>query len=125
MPVIGILSSARAIPGYHHLRQTVSEINEAGSPVQLRFALMLGSVAVGALVFAIAKSDGARAVRRSAVAASLIGAMHISAAGVALFAYPHPLHNLFGLSELIGYPAPLAFALLQCRVACLIRPGGA
>ena len=31
--------------------------------------------------------------------------------GVGVFAYPHPLHNLFGLSELIGYQAPLILAL--------------
>jgi hypothetical protein len=34
-----------------------------------------------------------------------------SAAGVGLFAFPHPLHNVFGVSELIAYQAPLAFAL--------------
>jgi hypothetical protein len=37
--------------------------------------------------------------------------MTITVAGVAYFAYPHPLHGVFGLSELIGYQAPLALAL--------------
>ena len=37
--------------------------------------------------------------------------MALSAAGVGIFAFPHPLHNVFGESELIGYQAPLAFAL--------------
>jgi hypothetical protein len=37
--------------------------------------------------------------------------MAISCAGVGIFAFPHPLHNIFGLSELIGYQAPLAIVL--------------
>src|SRR5215469_18421714 len=38
------------------------------------------------------------------------GSIH-GAAGTGVFAYPHPLHNIFGISELIGYQAPLVFAL--------------
>jgi hypothetical protein len=30
---------------------------------------------------------------------------------VLVFAFPHPLHNVFGISELIGYQAPLGIAL--------------
>jgi hypothetical protein len=41
--------------------------------------------------------------------------MAVSAAGVGIFAFPHPLHNVFGESELIGYQAPLAFALAWRR----------
>src|SRR5690606_8266793 len=44
--------------------------------------------------------------------AILAGAMAVSVIGVAVFAHPHPLHNVFGLSELVGYQAPLLFALL-------------
>lgn len=40
-----------------------------------------------------------------------MAAMAFSAAGVGVFAHPHPLHNVFGLSELIGYQAPLALAV--------------
>jgi hypothetical protein len=63
------------------------------------------------LVFA----SGVRAVSIKAghgrLAAYLIGSMALSAAGVGLFPFPHPLHNVFGKSELIGYQAPLALAL--------------
>ena len=41
--------------------------------------------------------------------------MGLPAAGVGVFAYPHPLHNIFGISELIGYQAPLVFALTWRR----------
>jgi hypothetical protein len=41
--------------------------------------------------------------------------MALSGVGVAAFAYPHPLHNVFGLSETIGYQAPLFFALTWRR----------
>ena len=38
--------------------------------------------------------------------------MAISTAGVGLFAYPEPLHNIFGMSETVGYQAPLVAALV-------------
>jgi hypothetical protein len=41
--------------------------------------------------------------------------MAVSVAGVGVFAFPHPLHNVFGISELIGYQAPLALALTWRR----------
>jgi hypothetical protein len=65
--------------------------------------------------FEVAAGDFSRALGYSLLPAYLIGAMAISAAGVALFAHPHPLHNVFGLSELVGYQAPLALALTWRR----------
>jgi len=41
----------------------------------------------------------------------------LPAAGIGIFAYPHPLHNVFGLSELIGYQAPLILSLTWRRDA--------
>ena len=38
--------------------------------------------------------------------------MAISTAGVGLFAFPQPLHNIFGMSETVGYQAPLVAALV-------------
>ena len=35
--------------------------------------------------------------------------------GVGIFSFPHPLHNVFGLSELVGYQAPLVLALTWRR----------
>jgi hypothetical membrane protein len=112
---IGVAGLAVMIPGYSHVRQTVSEIGEIGSPARVPFAVLLCCVAACLLVFATAIRDLSIARQRSALVAYLIGCMGLSAAGVGLFAFPHPLHNVFGISELIGYQAPLAFALIWRR----------
>ena len=108
---LGIAGLALFIPDYSHVRQTVSEIGEVGSPARVPFAVMLGCVAVCLLLFASAVSDLSARTGHSKWAAWLIGFMAIPAAGIGVFAYPHPLHNVFGLSELIGYQAPAVMAL--------------
>jgi hypothetical membrane protein len=109
--VLGGAGLALMVPGYSHIRQTVSEIGEIGSPARVPFAVMLCAVAASLLVFATAVRDVLVAAGRSTLAAYLIGFMALPAAGTGIFAYPHPLHNIFGISELLGYQAPLAFAL--------------
>lgn len=111
----GIVELAATIPDYDHVRQTVSEIGEIGSPARVPFAILLCSVAFCLLVFATG-------VRRASIdagywplAAYFIGFFALSAIGVGVFAYPDPLHNVFGISELIGYQAPLLFALTWRR----------
>jgi len=111
----GIAGLPLIVPGYDPIRQTVSEIGEAGSPAQLSFTIMLCLVALSVLVFATALARRATERGLSGWAAYLTGAMAISAAGVGVFAFPHPLHNVFGLSELIGYQAPLVLALTWRR----------
>ena len=113
--VIGIVGLASWIPGYDHVRQTVSEIGEIGSPVRIPFAILLCAVSTCVLILASAVRDKSRPMLYSPLPAYLIGAMALSIAGVAIFAHPHPLHNVFGISELIGYQAPLAFALTWRR----------
>ena len=107
----GIAGLPLLIPGYSHVPQTVSEIGEIGSPARVPFALMLGCVAVCILLFASAVRDLSLAADHPRSAAYLIGFMALPAAGIGVFAFPHPAHNVFGMSELIGYQAPLAFAL--------------
>src|SRR5690606_36716129 len=46
----------------------------------------------------------------------IIAAMAFSAAGVGVFSNPHDLQNVFGMSELVGYQAPLVLALTWGRV---------
>jgi hypothetical membrane protein len=111
----GIAGLALLIPGYSHVSQTVSEIGEIGSPARLPFALMLGCVAVCILVFASAVRDVLVAAQYPLLAAYLIAFMALPAVGIGVFAYPHPAHNIFGMSELIGYQAPLVFALTWRR----------
>lgn len=109
--LFGIVVLATMVPGYSQVRQTVSEIGEMDSPMRVPFAILLCGVAVCVLVFA----SGVRALliasHRSTFAAYLIGFVAVPCAGIAIFAFPHPLHNLFGLSELIAYQAPAAVAL--------------
>ena len=112
---LGIAGLAVMIPGYSHLRQTVSEIGEIGSPARVPFAVMLCVVAACLLVFALGVRARSIAAGHSQSAACLIGCMAVSAAGVGLFAFPNPWHNVFGLSELIGYQAPLVLALTWRR----------
>jgi len=111
----GIAGLALLVPGYSHVYQTVSEIGEIGSPARVPFAIMLCCVAACILVFAFGARHLSVETGHSQFAAYLIGFMALPAAGVGVFAYPHPLHNIFGISELIGYQAPLVFALTWRR----------
>jgi hypothetical membrane protein len=107
----GIVVLGLWVPGYSQIRQTVSEIGEMDSPARIPFALMLCAVAVCLLVFVAGLGAESKRAGHGSWSAYLIGFMAVSAAGVGIFAFPHPLHNVFGESELIGYQAPLAFAL--------------
>jgi hypothetical membrane protein len=108
----GVAGLAAMVPGYSHVHQTVSEIGEMGSPARVAFAALLCGVAVCNLVFAWGVREQALQARRAQWPAYVIGSMAVSSAGIGLFAFPHPLHNVFGLSELIGYQAPLAVAVV-------------
>lgn len=111
----GMVGLAWIVPGYSQVRQTVSEIGEVGSPARVPFAILLSCVAASIIVFASGVRDTSIAAGRSPLAAYVIGFMALSTAGVGVFAYPHPLHNVFGLSELIGYQASLILALTWRR----------
>jgi hypothetical protein len=109
--LVGIAGLPLMIPGYDQVRQTVSEIGEMDSPARIPFAVMLCAVATGILVFGSALRDLLKKSGHATLPGWLTGCMAICAAGVGIFAYPHPWHNIFGTSELIGYQAPLALAL--------------
>ena len=112
---VGITGLALLVPGYSQVRQTVSEIGEVGSPARVPFAIMLCCVAACIMVFALAVRDISVEVGHSQLAAYFIGFMALPAAGIGIFAYSHPLHNVFGISELISYQAPLILALTWRR----------
>jgi hypothetical membrane protein len=105
------------VPGYSQVRQTVSEIGEVGSPARIPFTIALCAVGLCVFLFAIAIRDRCLQAGTSRWSAYLIGFMAFPAAGVGVFAFPHPLHNVFGLSEIVGYQAPLALALTWRRRA--------
>ena len=110
----GIFATGLMIPGYSHIRQTVSELGEIGSPGRVVFSILLSLVAACLIIFASAVARTLRESEHSGLPAYFVGAMAISAAGAGIFAFPHPLHNVFGTSELVGYQAPLVAALV-CR----------
>ena len=103
------------VPGYDPVRQTVSEIGQMGSPARVPFAAMLCVFAILLLLFASGLRDASIKFGRSTAAAYFTGFMAISSAGVGVFAYPHPLHGVFGLSEFVGYQAPWVLALTWRR----------
>ena len=112
------------MPGYSSVHQTVSEIGMVGSPMQIPFTLMLCVVALCMLIFGSALAGECTRMSHSPLAGYLTACMAISAAGVGVFAFPSPLHNYFGLSELIGYQAPLALAISwrkDVRVKDIVR----
>jgi hypothetical membrane protein len=104
------------LPDYNPITQTVSEIGQAGSPARLPFTATLCIIAVCVVIFASALRDLSAGSGRSPAGAWLTGCMAVSVAGVGIFAFPHPLHNVFGLSELIGYQAPWVLALTWRRL---------
>jgi hypothetical membrane protein len=108
-------------PGYSHVRQTVSELGEVGSPGHVVFSVLLCLVAACLLVFAVGVARSLNELGHSALPAYFVGAMAISCAGVGIFAFPHPLHNIFGMSETVGLQAPL-FAALVCRKDARAKP---
>jgi hypothetical membrane protein len=108
---LGITLLPLWIPGYSSVHQTVSEIGMVGSPVQIPFTLMLCVVALCMLIFGSALAGESIRMSHPPWAGYLAACMAISAAGVGVFSFPSPLHNYFGMSELIGYQAPLALAI--------------
>ncbi|HEY2355932.1 MAG TPA: DUF998 domain-containing protein [Phenylobacterium sp.] len=111
----GVAGLAATVPGYDSVRQTVSEIGEVGSPAQAAFSLMLASVAVCIVVFALGLRRASIRAGCSALGPYVTALMSICVAGIAMFPFPHPLHNVFGLAELIPYQAPWVFALTWRR----------
>jgi hypothetical membrane protein len=109
--LLDIVGVGCLVPGYSQVRQTVSEIGEMDSPARIPFAALLCCAAASLLVFASAVRAITKQAGHNPLAAYLIGFMALCAAGVGVFAFPHPLHNVFGESELLGYQAPLALAL--------------
>jgi hypothetical membrane protein len=112
--IAGIFAIGTITPGYSHVRQTVSELGEAGSPGQLAFSALLCVVALCLVVCSSAVARTLRQLGCSSLPAVFVAAMAFSCAGVGIFSFPHPLHNIFGLSETVGLQAPLVAALV-CR----------
>lgn len=103
------------LESYSHTGQTVSDIGRAGSPAELHWRVANLLVAAALLIFATSIRTFARTLGVSQLPALFVALFAVSVTGMGLFATPHPLHNLFGLSALIGYMAPLITALTWRR----------
>src|SRR5215467_6547250 len=99
------------LPNYDPVTQTISEIGESGSPFETIFKAINLLVAVCFIVFAFGVYRISRERRVSLVPASLLGYFAVTQLGVFAFESPHPLHNLFGISSILGFFAPLALAI--------------
>jgi hypothetical membrane protein len=111
----GIVVLAQRVPGYDSVRQTVSEIGEMDSPMRGPFAVMLFVTAFLMLVFAWALYRTAKEAGRSTLPVTFIGFVAIPLVGIGVCAFPHPLHNVFGLLELVAYFAPIVLAFTWRR----------
>src|SRR5487761_509284 len=116
---LGLVLLPLWIPGYSSIHQTVSEIGMVGSPMRIPFTVMLCVVALCMLSFGWALGSESIGAGHSPAAGWLTACMAVSAAGVGVFSFPSPYHNYFGMSELIGYQAPLALAMSWLMTALM------
>jgi hypothetical membrane protein len=106
----GVIGLSLLIPGYSHVHDDISPIGRMGSPLRIPFAAMLVCYAGSLLVFASGIFKLAGQAGRLRVSAYLVTWMAFTQIGIAIFATPHPLHNLFGIASMLGFLAPLAMA---------------
>jgi hypothetical membrane protein len=113
---VGVACLAALVPGYSHLDQSISAIGKLGTPMRIPFALVIACYACSLLVFAAGIFRVAATSGASKLPAFWIGYLALTQLGIAVFATPHPLHNIFGLLGLLGDLAPLALAFTWRRV---------
>jgi hypothetical membrane protein len=99
---------AAILPGYSLVRNTVSEIGGLSSPLRWPFSGFLACEAALLALFASALFEIAKETGRSRWPAVLLWIEAGCYLGLAAFPTPHPLHNLFGLGQVVGYSAMLA-----------------
>jgi hypothetical protein len=107
----GVLGLSLLIPGYSHVHQDISPIGKLGSPLRVPFSIVLISYACSLLFFASGVFNVAGHAGTSRLPAYLVAFMAFTQIGVAIFATPHPLHNMFGIASMAGFLAPLAMAV--------------
>ena len=122
-PIVGFafilvtLFLAALVPGYSLVRHSVSEIGALSSPLRWPFSGFLVFEAALLALFASALFETTRS-RWPAVLLWIEAGCYL---GLAAFPTPHPLHNLFGLGQVVGYSAMLAAWLSWRRDARLNR----
>jgi hypothetical membrane protein len=107
----GVLGLSLLMPGYSHVHQDVSTIGRIGSPERVPFSIVSNFYACSLLIFACGIFTLARLGRTSRLSAYLVAFMAFTQIGIAIFATPHPLHNMFGIASMFGFLAPIAMAV--------------
>jgi hypothetical membrane protein len=108
------------LPNYDPITQTVSEIGERGSPFETTFKVVNLFVAGCFILFAFGLYRFSKERRVSLLPAVLLGFFATMEVGTFVFESPHPWHNVFGISSLLGFLAPLALAIAWPNAADLI-----
>jgi hypothetical membrane protein len=106
----GVLGLSLLILGYSHVHQDISTIGRIGSPQRIPFSVVFILYACSLLIFASGILRVARHAGTSELPVYLVAFMGLTQIGIAIFATPHPLHNMFGIASMLGFLAPLAMA---------------
>jgi len=113
---VGVIGLALLVPGYSHLQQSISAIGRLGTPMRTPFALVIACYSASILIFASGIYSLAVARGASKLPAYWLGFLALTQLGIAVFATPHPLHDMFGLLGLLGDLVPLVLAFTWRRV---------
>ena len=112
----GVLGLSLLLPGYSHVHQDISTIGKSGSPERVPFSVVFIFYACSLLIFASGILNVAGHAGTSRLPAYLVAFMAFTQIGIAIFATPHPLHNMFGIASMAGFLAPIAMAVSWRRV---------
>jgi hypothetical protein len=99
------------LPNYNPITQTISEIGEKGSPFEVPYKIANLIVVACFLLFFYGVYRFSVTWQLSRVPAFMLGFFALTQLGVSTFESPNPLHNLFGISSMLGFFTPLALAI--------------
>lgn len=109
--ILGTIFWGFQLESYNAVSQTVSEIGKKGSPLFSQWQVFSVGVGLLLLFFAFGIISYAKKRSKSLVPGIFMLVYGLSQVAMGSFPSPHPLHNIFGLSMIIGYFTPLVFAL--------------
>ena len=109
--ISGSIISGALLENYNSISQTLSEIGKMGSPYETHWQLLClasGSMLIlfSAYIFTVSKKH-----RISMAPGFFIFSYGLSQFLISLYPSPHLLHNVFGLSMIVGYFSPLMFVI--------------
>ncbi|WP_367182407.1 DUF998 domain-containing protein [Winogradskyella sp.] len=109
--ILGTIIFALLLQDYSQISQTISEIGEQGSLLRNEWQLFSIGTSCLLLLFSIGLIRFSVEHKLSIVPCIFLLLFSLSEIAIGFFPSPHYLHNIFGLSLIIGYFSPLLFAL--------------